>query len=388
MNRPKLFVILPRIPWPLEKGDKLRAYYFIKGLAEYYDITLFALYREKYNSDTIEHIQAISKEHHFYKIRLFSVLLNAVAALFTGVPFQVAYFTHWRMKKDIRRAVKAEKPQAVFCQLLRTAQYAKGLECKKILDFQDALSLGMKRRAASSGQFRRWFFSTEGRRLFRYETKVAEWFDHSLIITSQDRDELPVINGKVHVVPNGVDIEYYSLQKSEQAHALLFVGNMGYPPNINAMEYFTEYVLPGVVAERPDTEMVIAGAKPHWKVKALASDHVIVTGWIDDPREYYKSSKIFIAPMQIGTGLQNKLLEAMAMQCPCITTTLANNALGARPGAEIIVADTADEWIEIIVTLLGNEAERNRLAINGRNFVIQKYSWKAQIETLHQIIES
>ncbi|MPN02483.1 hypothetical protein SDC9_149699 [bioreactor metagenome] len=135
-------------------------------------------------------------------------------------------------------------------------------------------------------------------------------------------------------------------------------------------------------------ELVIAGAKPHSRIRMLASDHVIVTGWVDDPREYYKNSSLFVAPMQIGTGLQNKLLEAMAMQRPCITTPLANNALGARPGTEILIADSPDEWAEIIVTLLANEKERNRIAENGRNFVMRKFSWPAQIETLHQIIES
>ena len=152
------------------------------------------------------------------------------------------------------------------------------------------------------------------------------------------------------------------------------------------MEYFVEHVLPGVVERIPDAELVIAGAKPHSRVKMLASDHVIVTGWVDDPREYYKSSALFIAPMQIGTGLQNKLLEAMAMQRPCITTDLANNALGARHGDEILVAENSNEWIELIVALLKNKVECDRIAINGRNFVIDKYSWPAQIEKLTQII--
>jgi len=388
MNRQKLFVILPRIPWPLEKGDKLRAYYFIKGLSEHYDITLFALYDERFDKEVIEKIKSISKQYYFFRIHLFSVIFYAIAALFTGQPFQVAYYRNHRMKRAIRKAVREQKPKAVFCQLVRTAQYARGLDCIKLLDYQDTLSLGMKRRADSASGFFSLFYRAEWRRLQRYEARVSDWFDHTFIITAQDLDELPVKKAKVHVIPNGVDTAYYSPVECETKHEMLFVGNMSYPPNINAMEYFVEYVLPGVVERIPDAELVIAGAKPHSKVKMLASDHVIVTGWVDDQRAYYKCTALFVAPMQIGTGLQNKLLEAMSMQRPCITTDLANNALGARPGSEIMVAETAEEWIEIIVTLLRNETERNRLAINGRNFVNQNYSWPVQIEKLHQIIES
>lgn len=381
-------MILPRIPWPLEKGDKLRSYYLVKGLSEHYDITLFALYDEKYDIETLERVKAISKEHYFFRIRLITVLIQAFAALFTGKPFQVAYYSNCRLRKAIRKAAKKEKPAAVFCQLVRTAQYARKIDCKKILDFQDTLSLGMKRRANSASGLTRLFFQSESRRLHRYESKAAGWFDDTLIISEQDLNELPHNCRNSHVIPNGVDTEYYSPAPGEKQHDLLFVGNMSYPPNVNAMEYFVSYVLPAVIERHPDVELVIAGAKPHSRIRMLASDHVIVTGWVDDPREYYKNSSLFVAPMQIGTGLQNKLLEAMAMQRPCITTPLANNALGARPGTEILIADSPDEWAEIIVTLLANEKERNRIAENGRNFVMRKFSWPAQIETLHQIIES
>jgi len=388
MNRPKLFVILPRIPWPLEKGDKLRSYYFMKGLSEHYDITLFALYDERYSNEVVEKIKEVSTEYHFFRIHLLSVLFHAIGALFSGKPFQVAYFTSFRLKRAVRKAARQQQPKAVFCQLVRTAQYARGLGCIKILDYQDTLSLGMKRRAASASGLQKMFLKSEGKRLMRYEAQVAAWFDHTLIITDQDKDELPVSEAKVHVIPNGVDTSYYSPVDCDIRHEMLFVGNMSYPPNINAMEFFVEHVLPGVVERIPDAELVIAGAKPHGRVRMLASDHVIVTGWVDDPREYYKSSALFIAPMQIGTGLQNKLLEAMSMQRPCITTDLANNALGARHGDEILVAETPHEWIEMVVTLLKNKEERDRIAINGRNFVIEKYAWPAQIEKLHQIISS
>lgn len=386
MNRKKLFVILPRIPWPIEKGDKLRAYYFLKGLKEHYHITIFALYREKYDQETIAQIEAISDRYFFFRITLFSVFFNALKALFSGQPFQVAYFWRSSMNRAIRKSVNTEKPDAIFCQLIRTAGYARGLNCLKILDYQDTLSLGMKRRAQSSGGLMKVFFNWESRRLIRYEAAVSEWFDHTLIITEQDLEALPCGQDKVHVVPNGVDTIHYQPQPCEKVYDMLFVGNMSYAPNINAMEYFVENVMPSVTQAFPSTELVIAGAKPHGRVKMLASDHVIVSGWVDDLREYYCRSKIFVAPMQIGTGLQNKLLEAMSMEIPCITTSLANNALGASVGNEILVADSPEEWVDAVKMLLNNEEQRRKLALKGKSFVMGRYSWKAQIDILHNII--
>lgn len=387
MKRPVLFVILPRIPYPLEKGDKLRAYYLIRGLKEHYHITLFALYREKYDSEVVRQIASIADRYSFFHISLFSVAWNAILALFTGKPFQVAYFSNSRMKRAIRNAAHESKPDAVLCQLVRTAEFAKGLDTKKILDYQDTLSLGMKRRAEKSPRVTSWFYQSEGRRLYRYEKKVSDWFDHTLIITEQDRDALPVHNDRVHVIPNGVDTLRYQSGDCKKKNQLLFVGNMSYAPNVDAMEYFTNNVLPGVLMPFPATELVIAGAKPHSRIKMLASDNVIVTGWVDDLREYYCRARIFVAPMQIGTGLQNKLLEAMSMGLACITTTLANNAIGATHGKEIWVANSPEEWVAAVAFLLSNRELRDEIAANGKKFVAENYSWNSQIEKLCKIIE-
>ncbi len=387
MKKKSLFVVLPRIPYPLEKGDKLRAYYFIKGLKAHYDITIFALYKGRYDTETVSQIEAIAGRYYFYRITILSVLIQAVKALFTGIPFQAAYFYQSAMRRKIKRMVHDEKPDAVLCQLVRSAVYAKGLPCNTILDFQDTLSLGMKRRAEKSTGLARWFYQAESRRLLRYEKKAANWFRHTIIISEQDRDALPCVKEKVVVVPNGVDTDHYCPKDGLKDKDLLFVGNMSYAPNIDAMEYFTSLVMPSVVTRFPDAELVIAGAKPHGRIKMLASDHVIVSGWVDDLRDYYNRARVFVAPMQMGTGLQNKLLEAMSMELPCVTTSLANNALGARHGEEILVADSPEDWIDAVVMLMENEDLRRRIASNAKRFVLEKYSWSSRIEQLMSVID-
>ena len=144
--------------------------------------------------------------------------------------------------------------------------------------------------------------------------------------------------------------------------------------------------MPFVWGKFPNTRLLISGASPNERVLNLATDKVIVSGWVDDIRENFAKSKVLVAPMQISIGLQNKLLEAMAMQIPCITSTLANNALGAKPNEQILVADTPEQYARHIIDLLQNEGKAKQIAMNGYQFVINKFNWQSTTAILSQLI--
>lgn len=385
MNKARIFVILPRVPYPLEKGDKLRAYHLIKGLHKDFNIHLFALHQGLIDQNIEDEISQICDTYTIVKTGWFRILWNSFINVFGRKPFQVAYFYHGKLKSQIDAAIKEEKPDLLFCQLLRTAEYAKGQTLPKILDYQDAFSKGMKRRAETSSPLIRWFYAIESRRLQRYEKKISQDFSETLIISEQDREAMPELAKKPTILRNGVDMNYYTPQQNEQKYDLLFVGNMNYAPNVNAVLYFAKQVMPILLQKYPRLQFVIAGANPHAKVKMLASDNIIITGWADDLREYYSRSKIFVAPMQIGTGLQNKLLEAMAMELPCVTSSLANNALGAEPDKEILIADSPENYSEKIMLLLEDKTLRAEMASSGRKLIQYNYSWEKQINTLKNI---
>src|SRR5690606_30283802 len=180
-----------------------------------------------------------------------------------------------------------------------------------------------------------------------FRSLMFDLFDHQAIISAQDRDLLyHPLRDQVAVVPNGVDTAYFSPQDTPKAHDLLFTGNMNYPPNIDSVLFLVHQVLPLVHAHRPGTTLLIAGVDPDQRVRDLATRNpaVTVSGWVKDIRSSYASARIFVAPMQIGTGLQNKLLEAMAMGMPCVTSDLANNAVGARPGEAILIGHEPEEY--------------------------------------------
>ena len=163
---------------------------------------------------------------------------------------------------------------------------------------------------------------------------------------------------------------------------------MSYEPNIRAAKYLVEQVMPMVWMDMPKARLLLAGAKPKKSVRELASDRVVVSGYVDDIRESYASAKVFAAPMQTGSGLQNKLLEAMSMQMPCVTTSIANDSLHAEDGSQVLVGNTAAEFADHLLSLLQNEDRAKQLAMNGYEFVKTNFSWEVECKKLEEILQN
>jgi glycosyltransferase involved in cell wall biosynthesis len=163
---------------------------------------------------------------------------------------------------------------------------------------------------------------------------------------------------------------------------------MSYPPNVNAVDYMANEIMPIVWETRPETTLYIAGATPDPRVKKAASERIIVSGWLDDIREAYAQSRVFIAPMRIGTGLQNKLLEAMSMHLPAITSPLANASLGAKPDEEILIGGNAKELAQHIITLLTDKERAGQIAQAGYDFTNRVYDWGKATERLEEAMKT
>ena len=376
----KIFVLLPRIPWPLEKGDKLRAFNQIKQLAKNNEVVLCALNTDKKVSkeEAFKALQPYCISVTFIDISKLSILINIIKAFFKGLPLQCGYFYNAKAHKKIHNIIKKHKPDMLFGQLLRVAEYMRHENTSKSIDYQDVFSMGMKRRSEIAPFYMKPFFNMEYRRLRRYEHDIFDDFDVKTIISVPDRNLIDhPKKDEILIVPNGVDHEYYTPRECEKKYDIVFTGNMSYAPNVNAVEYLANDILPLVWKKLPDAKMYIAGATPDARVKKVASDRIIISGWLDDMRDAYAQSKIFIAPMRIGTGLQNKLLEAMAMRLPCITTTLANNSLLASEDKnEILVGNNEQQLAEHIITLLTNKDKADEIAQNGYDFVHRVYDWE------------
>jgi glycosyltransferase involved in cell wall biosynthesis len=300
----------------------------------------------------------------------------------------VGYFYFRSAQKKLDELISKHKPDHIYCQLIRTTEYVKNYSnVPKTLDYMDVFSKGMERRKNTAPIYLKPFFSLEHKRLLKYENSIFDYFDLKTIISEQDKNYIPhPKRNNIAVIPNGVDTSYFQPLQQKKEFDLLFNGNMNYPPNIESVSYLVKKIMPQIWKELPKTKLLISGAHPNAAVLSLASEHVIVSGWVDDIRVNFAKSRILVAPMQISIGLQNKLLEAMAMQLPCITSSLANNALQAKAGEQIIVANTPEEYAMEIKRLLQDETLMKQIALKGYEFATSKFKWEATTAKLSDLM--
>jgi glycosyltransferase involved in cell wall biosynthesis len=457
----KILVLTSRFPFPLEKGDKLRIYHQMRELSRAgHDIVLVALADEPVLDNYVEEIKQFCSQIYVFRLTKLVVFSNVFRNILRGcsLPFQIAYFFNSAIKNQIKQIIDSEKPDHIYCHLVRASEYVKDVDLPKTLDFMDAFGAGTERRAAISSLFLRPFWYFEARLMLNYEKRVAPFFSNLTIISEQDRERLPISASSVTVVGNGVDIDFFNLisfdkKKAEilkrnlellsndlklnknnsnfnsdlnrieyidselksienelnhngnelidngndailnksktdlvKKYDVCFVGNLGYYSNVEAVRYLIKKILPILKAAKPDIKILIAGARPTTEIQYLGDENVTVLGWLDDIREAYAASRILVAPLMHGIGQQNKILEAMAMHVPVVSTSRVNNAIGAVPESDILIADTEGVFAEQILRLLQSIDLQTLIANNGRAFVEKKYSWQGATMGLNGLI--
>jgi polysaccharide biosynthesis protein PslH len=388
----KLLVLTSRFPYPLEKGDKLRIFHQIRELSQRHEIILCALTEDIVQEADYQQVMPFCSQIHIFRLSKMTIFLNILAGILRGLPFSVSYFFNRKIQKHILDIAAKEKPHHVYAQLIRTSEYFKETTYPKTLDYMDAFSVGMHRRSQDDAWYLRPFYKLESKLLKRYETNIAPYYNHLTIISEQDKLLMVSSNEiNIKVVPNGIDYQYFTPKyesTTEPKYDIVFVGNLGYYPNIQAAKYLVHHILPLLKKERPNLKILLAGARPSPEIELLANENVDIKRDLVDIREAYLSAKIFVAPIFHGSGQQNKILEAMSMGLPCITTTLVNNAILAKPNEAILVANTEGPFAEQIINLLQDLDYQLIIKANGRQFVKTHYSWQTATQVLNDLMEN
>jgi polysaccharide biosynthesis protein PslH len=388
----KIVYLVSRIPYPLEKGDKLRAYHQLKQLSKTFEVHLICLNDAEHNESSVKHLESICKSVTVYKLSKIKILFRLFMAIFSKKPYQVNYFYDAVISKKISRQILAIDPGHIFAQLVRTSEYVKNFhQFPKTLDYMDAFSKGMYRRAETENFFIKPFVKAEANRLTTYENLIFDYFDHKIIISEQDRDLIYHKNRKdIVVIPNGVNDELVNDSSPQSPKFdVLFHGNLSYIPNVDCVKYIVTEVMPLLVKFRPGIKLAISGATPSKKVIELCKQYphnIVLLGFVEDIVATYKSAKLFFAPLQIGTGLQNKILEAMALKIPCVTSELCNNALKAKNEQQIITGKKPINYVNAIVKLLDEPEFSRSIANEGHLFVKNNFSWEKSTQKLIELI--
>jgi len=385
----KLAVLASRIPYPLEKGDKLRIFHQIKHLAQSHEICLICLNDSSQKIDTSV-LEELVSELHVIQLSKWKIPFRMFFALFHQMPFQVTYFLEWKNKKVIESIIQSFKADHIFCQLIRTSEYVKDLlQFEKTIDYMDAFSAAAMRRAETEKGLRKLFWKVEFSRVKNYERVIFDYFNHHSIISHQDRNLLAIpSNQNIEIVPNGVDTSHFKNLSLPKKYDLVFAGNMNYPPNIAAAIFLATEILPHVEIQFPNVTLLIAGANPSSEVLSLANEKITISGWMNDIRDAYCASRIFIAPMFIGAGMQNKILEAMSSELPVVTTSLAAEAFPEKNQSKLLEANTAFEFAKAIQYYLLNETAQVSDGKNNRHYVEEKYSWNISNKKLDQCLSN
>ena len=381
----EIIFITSRFPFPINKGDKLRAYYQIIELAKIHNVHLISLSDKNISDSELSKLRKYCVSINIFRLTFFKRIFNLLKTFFNNKPFQVNYFYSKKFQKKINKIIYDVKPDHIFCQLIRTALYLKTQhQIPSTIDYMDALSNGIKKRIPIANFFMKPIFKTEYDRLRNFENLAFEFFDNHTIISESDRENIPHLKNKeIKVIPNGIDSNIFQpINNLKKEYDLVFIGNLSYAPNIEAATYISKKIVPLLIKDYPNLKVLLAGSNPSNKILKYANEYIEIRGWMDDIKEAYCSGKVFFAPMSIGTGLQNKLLEAMSLEIPCITSKLANKSLKGIHNKNILIGDSQSEYLKQIKNCLDKKELREKLGKNGRKYVIENFNWNKSNDLL------
>ena len=374
----KIVYITHKIPYPLSDGGKLRAFSHIKHLSKKNSITSLSFIQGKEEIRTAGELRKYCKIETVRLPKLKS-LINSFFGIFSSTPLRAWYLKDKRFLEKARRLTK--EADIVIIQALRMSQYATE-PSKTIIDVVDTPSLQIKRALRYDSLLWKAVWKTELPRILNYEKRLCKRFDNIIVASKDDRAAL----GKGAVLKNGIDIINIK-RKEASENNIMFLGNMEYQPNIDAARYFAKEIFPLVKKEVKDARFYIVGKNPA-KIKKFASKEIIITGFVHDVSEYFSRCKVFVAPMRLGSGIQNKVLEAMNNEIPVVMTKIVNEGIEAEDGKEALVADNKKEFARKTAMLLKNKRARDKTALNGKKLIKKEYSWENIYKKLDKITKN
>ena len=387
----RIFYICRRVPFPPDRGDKIAAFNAIRHLAARHEVHVFCLGDGVQDLANISGLQAYAKSVSAAPVDEFTIKLRALAALVTGQPLSVAALNESKLHDAIQKKFTELRPDLIIVYSCNMAQFAEHFpNVPRIMHFGDLDSLKWLQYAERSSIPLNWIYAIEARRLLGYERHIAQIFSHALVHTEIEKHDFErLIPGiPVAVVGNGVDLDYFrSAGEAKKPASMVFTGVMDYRPNIDAVVWFCDEILPIVQANIPAANFTICGSRPAPAVRRLAKRRgVRVTGWVADARPYLDRAEIFVAPLRMARGVQNKLLEALAMGLPCVASTAARSGTAVADGQGILATDEPREFARHVIDLLGDSDGRAEMARRARAAAVANYRWEVQLACLDQVI--
>jgi sugar transferase (PEP-CTERM/EpsH1 system associated) len=392
-----LLLLVHRIPYPPNKGDKIRSYHLLRHLAQRYTVHLGTFIDDENDLQYIDTVKAWCGDSHFIRLNPRLAKFGSLTALLNKRPLSLDYYRSAEMQDWVDGIVKKHAIQRVMIFSSVMAQFTEHVTAaRRVIDFVDIDSDKWRQYADKKSWPMSWLYRREGQCLLSYERKLACAYDASLFVSQAEADLFkqlaPESVAKIGYFNNGVDTEYFSPDLphdnpySTNEKVMVFTGAMDYWPNIDAVQWFVSEVFPGVRQRHPRALFYIVGSRPSEQVLALASiEGVRVTGSVPDVRPYLAYAQVAVAPLRIARGIQNKVLEAMAMAKVVVVSAQALEGISVKSGEGLLLAESASQFIDTLADVLNQATPK--IETLARHKVNTLYDWNSNLLAVDRLLE-
>ena len=390
-----LLFLSHRIPYPPNKGDKIRSYHLLKYLRLNYNVHLGTFIDDPFDYQYTVKLDALCASTCYIELKPLLAKIKSLQGLLTGEPLSLPYYRNKRMQKWINQTLSSYSITKVLIFSSAMAQYINQDQVvDMIVDFVDVDSDKWQQYAQHCKGLKHWIYCREAQHLFNYEKSIAEQARASIFVSEHEAELfqtlVPEVNHKITYINNGVDIDYFSPELNfsspyaDNDQIIVFTGAMDYWANVDAVIWFVNAIFPIIREQLPAIVFYIVGSKPTKEVLTLANNNVVVTGTVADVRPYIAHAHLVVAPLRIARGIQNKVLEAMAMEKYVVATAAAMEGITYQQELSISVVDT----IDLIASEIIEQLQKKVSAHQNRVFVKTMFSWEYNIKQLLSLLQN
>ena len=404
-RKPALVFLCQRLPYPPIKGERITSFNLLRHLTRHYRVFVGTFIDDAADRAEIATLRAMVEELHVDEIAKPWAFARALPRWLAGEPISFALFRSRGLARWLDKIEAQHQPVAIVTHSSNISAYAVdkfrrngGKEPTRILHFADVDSEKFVAYAQRARGLMKWIMSSEARRVRREERRLTAGADAVAFVSDEEaalfRSVLDAHHDRIVTLPNGVDTDSFDPARYPQAPfqnngaAFVFTGAMDYPPNIEAVTWFAREVFPGIREVLPHAQFLIVGSKPVPDVQKLAAaPAVIVTGRVESVAAYLAHAQVAVAPLQIARGIQNKVLEAMAMAMPIVVSPGALTGIAATAGEHLVCAETPAQWIEACISLVRDPERARQMGRAARKLVADAYNWEAQFARLDRLLD-
>ena len=393
----KVLLLVHRLPYPPNKGDKVRSYHLLRHLARQHEVYLGTFVDDPDDWQHLPEVRRLCADLHAAGLKPSAAKLASLRGLLTGEALSLPYYRNAGLQAWVDQVRQEVGVDAVVVFSSTMAQYARpDGKAPVLVDFVDVDSAKWTDYAPEHRWPLSWLYRREGAKLLAFERATAERATCSFFVTDNEvelfRKLTPGGRFPVEALCNGVDADYFSPDPARPSpfaageQAVVFTGAMDYWPNVDAVTWFVQDMLPALRQQHPSLRFYIVGRSPTPAVKALASEAVVVTGTVPDVRPYLQHGAAIVAPLRLARGIQNKVLEAMAMARPVVAAESCVRAISIQPQAGLRAAVEPQAYVQAVLEWLAAPQAAAREGASARQFVLDAYSWDSHLAGLDRFL--